>query len=270
MKFACVFGLVALLTSSAFAQRIEQVNGKRVLINRDGLPFKIKQTWEMLGEKGEKTGEAYVLKQQEEHAVAQITVGFAKPGFFLRLKTDNIEKERNRRIFAGLSILQSNFDVTVSSTSAGLSGGQFGLQVGADQVLTPRQLLRLRIGLDLVNTKGQIANPPGCNGITDCSMWMHYLTGSLGFMFQAMPEGSQFNVGFNAGFVSLIPISKYSTAIDDSKINADGGLELGAMMNYKINPITFIEFSLQRMFLRTTDTMRVQLNRYNLTWVQYF
>lgn len=241
-----------------------------MLIARDGLNFKIKQTWELLGEKGEKTGEVVVIKQQDERAVAVITVGFAKPGFNLRLKTDNTEKERNRRLFAGLSILQSSFDVTVSGTPAGLSGGQFGLQAGVDQILTPRQLLRLRLGIDLVNTKGTIANPPGCNGITDCSMWIHYLTGSLGFLFQLMPEGSNFNGGINAGFVSLIPISKYSTAIDDSKLNADGGLELGVTFDWKINPITYIELSAQRMFLRTTDTMRVQLNRYNLTWVQYF
>ncbi len=270
LKFFSLLFFVVLQSGLASAQRIEQVVNKRVLINRDGLNFKIQQNWELLGEKGEKTGEIVVLKQQDEKAVGQITVGFAKPGFLLRLKTDATEKERDRRVFAGLSILQSSFDLTVSSTPAGLSGGQFGVQAGVDQILTPRQLLRLRVGMDLVNTKGAIANPPGCNGITDCTLWIHYLTGSLGFLFQAMPEGSNFNFGFNSGFVAMIPISKNSTVIDDSKINSDGGLELGLMMNYKINPITYIEMSMQRMFLRTTDTMRVQLNRYNLTWVQYF
>lgn len=270
LKIVFAFTLIALQANLAHAQQIEQINNKRAIINRDGMNFKIQQTWEVLGDKGEKTGEVVILKQQEEQVTGQITTGVAKQGSFLRLKTDVTEKERSRRLFAGLSILQSSFDVTVSGSPAGLSGGQFGLQAGVDQILTPRQILRLRTGLDLVNTKGTIANPPGCNGISDCTLWVHYLTGSLGFLFQVMPEGSKWNLGLNTGFVALIPISKSSTAIDDSKISADGGLELGGVLDFKINPITFVEISAQRMFLRTTDALRSQYNRYNLAWVQYF
>lgn len=276
-KGYCSLALALLFLSplAAHAQRIESVKGNRVLISTDKLPFKILQNWELLGEHGETTGEVTVLQIREDKAVGQIKVGFANPGFALRLKSEAPkDATRTRRLFIGLSSLESHIDVTNTvnnvTGTAGLQGSQFGLQAGVDRILSERQLLRARIGIDLVNTKGEISNPPGCNGITDCNLWIQYFTGSLGFLFQARPYDSEWNVGFNSGFVTFLPISKYSDSFDASKLTMDGGLELGAVVQFKINPITWIELSTQRMFLRTTDTLKMTLTRYNLTWMQYF
>lgn len=270
-----IFILAGLLAAPAGAQRIESSKGNRVLITTDQLPFKVMQTWEILGNSGETTGEVLILQLRDEKAVGQIKVGFANPGFALRLKAAAPkEATRERRLFVGLSSLESKIDIknTVNAVTgtAGLQGSQFGLQAGVDQILTERQLLRLRLGVDLVNTTGQINNPPGCNSLPDCKLWIHYFTGSLGFLFQARPYDSSWNIGMNTSFVTFIPVSKYSDSLDSGKITWDGGLELGAMVQFKINPITWIELSGQRMFLRTTDTLSMQFMRYNLTWMQYF
>lgn len=267
--------LFLVLHAPAWGQRIESVAGLIVLISVDDLPFKAGQIWEILGEKGEKSGEIRIRQIKENKATGQIISGFAVPGYLLRLKFEAPEeKVRDRRLFVGLSLLAASLDVTLTSgiltDTARMRGNQFGLQLGVDQILTPRQLLRLRFGLDLVNTTGSIANPPGCRDTTQCLLWIHYFTGSLGFLFQLNPEGAPWNFGLNTGFVSLIPISKNSDGLDASKITMDGGFDIGLNFDVKINSITYVQLSAQQLLLRTTEALKIQYVRYNLTWIQYF
>lgn len=260
-----------LAAGPAHAQKVESIKGNRVLIDAQDLPIKPHQIWELIGDHGETTGEVTIMQVRDGQAVGQITLGFANPGFILRLKAEPSQpKVRHRRWFTGFSSLDTVAEISVEGTKATLKGTQFGLQIGADQILTPRQLLRARIGFDLVNTKGSIANPPGCEGVSDCKLWVHYLTGALGYLFQAFPVESSFNLGITTGFSAFLPISRTSDSIDPAKIGLDGGLEIGAVVQFKTNPITWIELSAQRIFLRSTDTLDMKLIRYNLTWMQYF
>lgn len=272
--------LIALLAAAhpARAQRVEQVRGNRVLIQTDQLKFAVGQTWEAIDGNGDIVGTIEVRSLRGEKAVGAIVDGDAVKGANLRLKADlpppltEDEKARTRKWFIGLSSLASQFRVRTldTNTDTDLAGGQWGVQAGADQVLTARQTLRLRAGFDLVRARSEVANLTDCGGDGECTLWTHYATASLGFNFQLMPEGTPWNLGVSTAFTGFLPLSRDSDALDASKIGLDGGFEAGLFANVKTNPITWLEFSAQRIFLRDTERVRPQLLRFNLTWIQNF
>lgn len=265
-----------LMAPQAQAQRVYSVKIDRVLVTTDKLNFKPQQIWEALDEQGNPTGEVTILQVREEQAVGQIRSGYVVGDALVRLKSEPVEKEpfRRQRWFLGPSILTTNVDVRVidgadESTST-LKGSQFGLQMGADQILSYRQVLRFRFGMDLLDTTGVIPDPPGCDDSIECRLRIHYFTGSLGFLFQLMPEGSRLNLGANASFVGLLPISRTSNSIDESRIGLDGGFEFGGVLHYKTNPITWVELSIQRIVLRESSAFVPTMTRFNVSWMQNF
>lgn len=270
------FAIFALTPIASYAQRVYAVQVDRVLINTDKLGFRPQQTWNALDENGTPTGEVLILQVREDKAVGQILSGYVVGDAFMRLKSEQQVKElyRKNRWFVGPSILNTTVDVRVidgaDEAEAALKGTQFGLQLGADQILTPHQVLRFRFGFDLVDTYGDIKTPPGCEASIECRLRIHYLTGSLGFLFQLMPEGNRLNIGANVSFVGLLPVSRTGNAIDESRIAMDGGFEFGAVLHYKTNPITWVEFSAQRIVLRESSAFRPTLNRFNIAWMQNF
>lgn len=268
--------LLTLVPIAAQAQRVYGVKVDRVLINTDKLGFKVQQVWDALDEKGSVTGEIVILQVRDEQAVGMIKSGYVLGDALMRLKAVPLEKEpfKKQRWFIGPSILTSNVDVRViegtDEAEATLKGTQFGLQMGADQILTYHQVLRFRFGIDLLDTTGDITNPPGCEGSEACRLRIHYFTGSLGFLFQLMPENSKLNLGANVSFVGLLPVSRNSNSIDDSRIAVDGGFEFGGVLHYKTNPITWIEFSAQKIVLRESSAFKPTMTRFNLSWMQNF
>ncbi len=276
LQLALSLLIFLILPTEALAQRVYAVQVDRVLIHTDKLGFKPQQIWSALDDKGAPTGEIQILQVREEKAVGLIKSGYVVGDAFMRLKSEPVEKDpiKRNRMYLGPSILTTSVDVKViegaDEASTTLKGSQFGLQLGADQVLTSHQVLRFRFGFDLLDTTGEIPNPPACESSVDCRLRIHYLTGSLGFLFQLMPEGSRLNMGLNVSFVGLLPISKSSNAIDESRIAVDGGFEFGAVVHYKTNPITWLEFSAQRIVLRESSAFKPTMTRYNIAWMQNF
>lgn len=266
----------ALAISTAQAQRIEQVRGNSVLIQTDLLKFAVGQTWEAIDANGDVVGDVEIKQIRNDKAVGDVVEGSVIKGANLRLKADlpqplsDDEKYRSRKWFVGLSSLAATVRVKTGNTDTELVGGQWGVQAGADQVLTARQVLRLRAGFDLLRTRAEITDPDDCGGDLECKLWTHYATASLGFNFQAMPEGHTWNVGISTAFTGFLPLSRESDALDASKLALDGGFEAGAFAHFKTNPITWVEFSMQRIFLRDTDSVRPSLLRLNLSWIQNF
>lgn len=271
------FGLsVQVLSPDVWAQRVDQVRGDRVLVQTDQLKFAVGQHWEAIDGSGIVIGTLEVLQLRADKAIGIIREGDVIVGANLRLKQDLArpltadEMVRTRKWFIGLSSLSAAVKVKTNLIETELKGSQWGIQVGADQVLTPRQVLRLRTGFDLIRTSSQVTDSAICDGDFECKLWTHYLTGSLGFVFQVMPEGNFWNAGISTGFSGFLPLSRESDALDASKLSIDGGFEAGAFVHFKTNPITWFEFSAQRVFLRDTDSVRPALIRYNVTWVQNF
>lgn len=273
-------GLITILllgAPTAWAQRVEQIRGDRVLIQTDQLKFAVGQKWEAIDGEGDVVGTIQIRNIRGEKAVGAIVEGMAVKGANLRLKIDpralsDDEKVRTRKWFVGFSSLASQVRVrlTGTETDTDLVGGQWGVQIGGDQVLTARQTLRLRAGFDLLRARSEIRNLTDCDGDLECTLWTHYATASLGFNFQLMPEGTPWNLGISTAFTGFLPLSRDSDALDASKIGFDGGFEAGAFANIKTNPITWLEVSVQRIFLRDTERVRPQLLRFNFTWIQNF
>lgn len=270
-------GLLSLAAKTAHAQRVEQVRGDRVLIQTDQLKFAPGQKWEAIDGSGDIVGTIEIKNLRDEKAIGAVIEGVAVKGANLRLKTDlktlsEDEKYRTRKWFIGLSSLSAQVKVRTlgTDTETDLVGGQWGVQAGADQVLTAHQTLRLRAGFDLVRARSDINNLTDCGGDRECTLWTHYATASLGFNFQLMPEGHSWNTGVSTAFTGFLPLSRDSDVLDASKLALDGGFEAGLFANLKTNPITWLEFSMQRIFLRDTDRVRPQLIRFNLTWIQNF
>lgn len=271
-----LLAVIALLPLTSFAQRVEQVRGSRVLIQTDQMKFTVGQRWEAIDGGGVIIGVIEIRQVKDSRAVGLIREGDAIVAANLRLKEDSKaplsdeEKVRHRKWFLGPSVLASDVLVRVGVEEVRLTGGQWGLQAGADQVLTEHQILRVRLGFDLVRAKGTPLDINLCGGDGECNLWTHYLTGSLGFGFQAMPEGGDWNIGASVGFSGFLPVSRESDAVNAEKISIDGGFEAGVFAHVKTNPITWIEFSAQKVFLRETASFRPSLIRYNLAWVQNF
>lgn len=274
LTIAC--GITLLPPLPCQAQRVEQTKADRVLIQTDMLKFQPGQRWEAIDGNGVIIGVVEILQVKDPRAVAILKEGDVIVGANLRLKQDlkgpqsEEEKIRKRRWFIGPSLLQASILTTVNLIETTMTGQQWGLQFGADQVLTAHQALRLRAGFDLIHATGPIDSTTECGGDGQCSLWTHYLTGSLGFLFQAMPEGHAWNIGLSSGFAGFLPVSRDSDALNAGKLALDGGLEIGLQANFKTNPITWLEFSAQRVFLRDTATVRPSLTRYNVTWIQNF
>lgn len=270
------FFTLILLPLWAQAQRVDSVKVDRVLINMDKLGFREQQIWNALDDKGGVTGEVLILQVREEQAVGIIKSGYVVADALMRLKSEPIPKDpyKKQRWFIGPSILTTAVDVRVieglNEAESTLKGSQFGLQMGADQILSYHQVLRFRFGIDLLDTTGDISVPPGCEGSDLCRLRIHYFTGSLGFLFQLMPENSRLNLGANVSFVGLLPVSRTSNSIDDSRIALDGGFEFGGVLHYKTNPITWIELSAQRLVLRESSAFKPTMTRFNISWMQNF
>lgn len=265
------------LPDAARAQRVEQMRGDRVLIQTDQLKFAIGQKWEAIDGNGDIVGTIEIKNLRGDKAVGAVIQGEAVKGANLRLKEDlkvltEEEKVRTRKWFIGLSTLAAQVKIRTpdTDTETDLVGGQWGVQAGADQVLTAHQTLRLRAGFDLIRARSDINNLTDCGGDRECNLWTHYATASLGFNFQLMPEGSSWNTGISTAFTGFLPLSRESDALDASKLGLDGGFEAGAFINLKTNPITWMEVSVQRIFLRDTERVRPQLIRFNFTWIQNF
>lgn len=270
------FYLLLLIPVWAQAQKVYSVKVDRVLISTDRLSFKEQQIWNALDDKGAITGEILILQVREEQAVGIIKSGYVIADALMRLKSEPVPKEpfKKQRWFIGPSLMNTSVDVRIiegiNEAEANLKGTQFGLQMGADQILSYHQVLRFRFGIDLLDTTGDISNPPGCEGSEACRLRIHYFTGSLGFLFQLMPENSKLNLGANVSFVGLLPVSKTSNSINDSRIALDGGFEFGGVLHYKTNPITWIELSAQRLVLRESSAFRPTMTRFNVSWMQNF
>lgn len=264
--------------AQGWAQRVDEIRGEKVRIAADGLRFNDGQRWEAIDGTGEVVGWIEITQVKDAQAYGVIREGHAVKGANLRLKEDKRittqdEVIRHRKWFIGPSFMEANATALKSGGSTvdvHLNGTQWGLQIGADQVLSPRQLLRLRLGNDLISAKGTTDDTSLCKGDLECELWTHYLTASLGFVFQAMPEGADFNAGLSMAFAGFLPVSRESDIFNTSKISIDGGFEAGAFVSFKTNPITWFEFSVQQVFLRETSTSRYRLSRFNLSWVQNF
>jgi len=261
-------------TGPADAAKIKSVKGKKATVDLEKDKLTDGQILEIVGKDGKVKGLIKIQKQKGTSAAAIIGKGSGAPGDSLRprapkaLRTTKKEKPRpqnqnattisNVKAASSIGVLvgfaQSSASVTLASNSntVDLSGSGFSVKGLYDYTLLEWLDFRFLGGLEQFNVGG--ASNSGCTGAGECNAEISYL--SLDFWGRIPFDMGHLRPWAGAGFSLMFPLSKSSTALDQSSITNTSVLALGGGVDWLLGDGRYIPLQIEYGRYPTSDQVK--------------
>lgn len=267
LSFVC-FG------SFSYAAEVVKVKGKAALINLNGDPAVVGDTFYTVSADGKRRGIIRISKVKGDKAIARVGKGKVAPGMSLELKGGNSSASNsggytsrgssdtgtfgNRRaywgVLGGLAMDKMSVSVKNSITKADLgtasmSGTAFSVKGLFDYQLFPQLWFRGTAGIEGFNAAGNSICGVGNNSA--CTANIYYL--SADFIARYLFSEKKIRPYAGAGIELLFPASKNASALEASSIATTNVIIVQGGVDWFISNTTYIPLSLEYGLLPKSD-----------------
>lgn len=261
---------MVLSSSPAWAAKVSKVKGKKLLIELEGETVEKGQAFFILGSGGKKKGILKIVSIKGDKAIASLGKGKATEGDTLlargssgssgssKGKSSSSAREKassSKSTMAwglllgmGMNSMSVDLDITPAQT-ASLAGSGISYKALFDYALFESIWFRGTLGMESFTAEGDIVSTACGNAI--CKVNIQYLT--LDFWARYLFSLKAFRSWLGAGFTLWFPMSKETTALEESSITNTSVMAIGGGFDWYMNDKFFVPFQAEYGMLPASE-----------------
>ena len=269
--------ILPLLASWSFAGSVLQSKNGKVILDLAGEDVSVGEQVYLLNESDKKAAIVEITQVKNNKGLGIVKKGKAAVGYTLQKTSSGSSSESTTSTKTETSVIrfdQFRFAVQLKSISnkiaakqrdntspfpneetVAMAGSNFGVSGTGDYALNSWLVARGSVGFEILDVAGT-AQYNSCASKTskDCNVKVNYLTGGAYARFDILK--AKFNPWVAVGGTLKFPISKQSTALDESGLGLANSIAVLAGIDYHLNNKSFIPFSFEyHMSKNTSDTV---------------
>lgn len=256
--------IITLSYTTAIASSIDKVSGKKVMITLDQEDVTPGFRFSVIGINGKRIGIVEIQKIKGKRALGQILKGRAEVGASLASieESSSAPTKTSARIspttptwgvLAGLAMNTMAVKFETPADTANLKGTSFNLLGFYDYPWSRELGIRFWTGLESFTAKGT-SSLSSCENTKNCELTVSYL--ALGGVAKYNFIFSPVKAWAGLMYEYLIPMSKSSNAIADSKIGNNYNYGLASGVDISMGPTSYIPVHVEYGFFSNTATVK--------------
>lgn len=280
-----------IFSASSFAAKVAGVKGKRLLINLEGEPAKKGDIFYLKNPAGKRTAIIKIMAIKGDKALAVLGKGRAQKGYSLeyrpgsstaqkrggqqrpgQTRQDQEQEEKTSTaatssdttywgIIAGFSMNSMDVDLKDQNgdprDSVSMSGSGFSLKAFFDYKLIDSVWFRGFSGIETFTTSGDAKCGDASPFTEGCETDIMYL--SLDPWGRYVFSEGNFRPWVGVGFSLLFPLSKTSTALDESSITNTSVMSFGVGLDWFVSPTFFVPVTVEYGLLPSSDDVSANM-----------
>jgi hypothetical protein len=261
---------MVLSSSPAWAAKVSKVKGKKLLIELEGETVEKGQAFFILGSGGKKKGILKIVSIKGDKAIASLGKGKATEGDTLLARESSgssgsskgkssssasEQKSSSTSTMAwgillgmGMNSMSVDLDITPAQT-ASLAGSGISYKALFDYALFEKIWFRGTLGMESFAAEGDVVSTACGNAI--CKVNIQYLT--LDFWARYLFSLKTFRSWLGAGFTLWFPMSKETTALEESSITNTSVMAIGGGFDWYMNDKFFVPFQFEYGMLPASE-----------------
>ncbi|MBK7843092.1 MAG: hypothetical protein IPJ71_05255 [Bdellovibrionales bacterium] len=261
---------MVLSSSPAWAAKVSKVKGKKLLIELEGETAEKGQAFYIVGSGGKKKGILKIVSIKADKAIASLGKGKAAEGDTLlaressgssgssKAKSSSSAREHKSSststmawgILLGMGMNSMSVDLDITPTqTASLAGSGISYKALFDYALFEKIWFRGTLGMENFSAEGDVVSTACGNAI--CKVNIQYLT--LDFWARYLFSLKSFRSWLGAGFTLWFPMSKETTALEESSITNTSVMAIGGGFDWYMNDKFFVPFQVEYGLLPASE-----------------